>query len=198
MSTTPAIPYTARPRPDTGLTNARLAMWLFLASEAMLFGALFSSYVLLRTGAVAWPRQGEILDVPLAAMNTVVLLASSVAMLAAGRATGRPAARRALAIATLLGLTFLGIKGVEWAGELGRGLRPADSNFLGLYFTLTGLHALHVLGGVAACVWLLVSAGRTVTSREPALFANRVRVTALYWHFVDAIWIALFVTLYLT
>ncbi len=191
------IPYSATARPDTGLTNARLAMWLFLASEAMLFGALFSSYVLLRTGAVAWPRQGDILDVPLAAINTVVLLASSGAMWTATRTVNAAAQRRALALTVLLGLLFLGLKGVEWAGELGRGLRPADSNFLGLYFLLTGLHALHVLGGVLASGWLLSTAASAMR-RDPALFVTRVRVAGLYWHFVDAIWIVLFVVLYLT
>src|SRR5262245_63483113 len=77
------IPYTTEARPDTGLTNPKLGIWLFLASEVMLFGSLFSSYALLRSGAPTWPVQSEILSVPLAALNTVVLIASSVTMVLA-------------------------------------------------------------------------------------------------------------------
>ena len=74
------IPYTDTARPDTGLYNAKLGIWLFLASEVMLFGALFSSYVLLRVGAPTWPHGYEILNIPLATLNTVILISSSVTM----------------------------------------------------------------------------------------------------------------------
>ena len=74
------IPYNVEPRPDTGVYNAKLGIWLFLASEVMLFGALFSSYILLRTGAPTWPMGREILNVPLATLNTVFLIGSSVTM----------------------------------------------------------------------------------------------------------------------
>src|SRR5262245_66170291 len=77
------IIYTTEVRPDTGLTNPKLGIWLFLASEVMLFGSLFSSYALLRSGAPTWPDQSDILNVPLAALNTVVLIASSVTMVMA-------------------------------------------------------------------------------------------------------------------
>ena len=75
------IPYTVEPRPDTGLANGKLGIWLFLASEVMLFGALFSTYILLRVGAVEWPH-GE-LSVKLGAINTVILICSSVTMVVA-------------------------------------------------------------------------------------------------------------------
>ena len=78
-----AIPYTVQPRSDTGLFNAKLGIWLFLASEVMLFGALFSSYILLRLGAHDWPRGASILNVPIGAFNTVVLISSSVTMVMA-------------------------------------------------------------------------------------------------------------------
>src|SRR5262245_56919394 len=77
------IPYTTDVRPDTGLSNPKLGVWLFLASEVMLFGSLFSSYALLRTGAPSWPDQSSIVSVPLATLNTVVLIASSVTMVMA-------------------------------------------------------------------------------------------------------------------
>jgi cytochrome c oxidase subunit 3 len=180
------IPYTAGTRPDTGVSNPQLATWLFLASELMLFGSLFSSYALLRTGAEAWPDQSAVLDVPLGALNTLVLLASSVTIARANVASGF--SRKNLTLTLVLGLTFLAIKSYEYWDKLAAGLTPATSNFLGLYYVMTGLHALHLLGGVAAVAWLL-GPGRRFTHRLP--------VTALYWHFVDAIWIAIFVVFYL-
>ena len=77
------IPYTVEQRPDTGLYNAKLGVWLFLASEVMLFGALFSALILLRTGATSWPHGYEVLNVPLATINTMVLITSSVSMVRA-------------------------------------------------------------------------------------------------------------------
>src|SRR5712675_2230106 len=83
MSTAIEIPYNSTERPDTGLYNAKLGVWLFLASEVMLFGALFSTYVLLRTGAEHWEHGAEILNIPLATLNTAILIASSVTMVMA-------------------------------------------------------------------------------------------------------------------
>ena len=77
------IPYTVEIRRDTGLTNGKIGIWLFLASEVMLFGALFASYILIRTGAPSWPRGDTILNVPLATFNTIVLISSSVTMVMA-------------------------------------------------------------------------------------------------------------------
>jgi len=193
------IPYSIEPRADTGVTNATLGMWLFIASEVMLFGSLFSSYALLRTGAGTWPDQGAILNVPLASANTLVLLASSAAMIGGSRAltAGRlHDFRRAFGIVLLLGVVFLGVKGVEYAEEIGRGLRPATNNFLGLYFTLTGLHAAHVVGGLIVNAWLMATSSRTWAT-GPVRLQNRVRAAAIYWNFIDAIWLAMFVTLYL-
>ena len=78
-----ALPYTTTVRPDTGLTSPKLGIWLFLASEVMLFGSLFSAYALLRTGAPSWPDQSAVLNVPLATLNTVILISSSVTMVMA-------------------------------------------------------------------------------------------------------------------
>lgn len=193
------IPYSVQPRPDTGVTNATLGMWLFISSEVMLFGSLFSSYALLRTGSATWPDQGEILNVPLASINTLVLLASSAAMILASRALA--AGRfdrfiRAFGLVILLGLVFLGVKGIEYAEEIGRGLRPATNNFMGLYFTLTGLHALHVIGGLLVNLWLAVTAPDAWSAR-PVQFRNRVRAAATYWNFIDGVWLVMFATLYL-
>jgi len=192
------LPYNAEIRPDTGVTSQRLGMWLFLASEAMLFGALFSAYALLRSGAMSWPDQSSIVNLPLAAANTAVLVASSGAILRArGRLRGGDVAgfRRAMWATAALGLVFLAIKSVEYAGELGEGLRPSTNNFLGLYFVMTSLHALHVACGVAVNAYLAgPGAGRL--AHERARFVGRVESAALYWNFIDVIWILMFVTLY--
>jgi len=193
------IPYTTEARPDTGLTNPKLGIWLFLASEVMLFGSLFSSYALLRSGAATWPRQFEVLNVPLAALNTVVLIASSVTMvLAWASLKNRNVSRYRLFMGLTLagGAIFLIVKAIEYSEKFSHGLYPSTSNFLGLYFTLTGLHAIHVIAGMIVNAYLL-GPGVRMWSTEPERFTNRIEVAGIYWHFVDVVWIFLFPVLYL-
>jgi heme/copper-type cytochrome/quinol oxidase subunit 3 len=193
------IPYTTDVRPDTGLTNPKLGIWLFLASEVMLFGSLFSSYALLRTGAASWPDQSTIVSVPLATLNTLVLISSSVTMVMAWASLN---ARRLdrfrlyLGLTLLLGAVFLVVKGIEYGDKFSHGLVPATNNFLALYFTMTGLHALHVIGGMIVNAYLL-GPGVRMWRTEPARFTNRVEIAGIYWHFVDVVWIFLFPVLYL-
>ncbi|HUI08838.1 MAG TPA: cytochrome c oxidase subunit 3 [Bacteroidota bacterium] len=193
------IPYTVDPRPDTGLYNAKLGIWLFLASEVMLFGALFSSYVLLRVGATTWPHGYEHLNIPLATVNTIVLITSSVTMVMAWAsiATGSLGRFRIYMGSTVaLACVFLVIKGFEYAAKFEHGLTPSTSTFMAIYFTLTGLHALHIVGGIIVNSYLL-GPGAAMWRAEPARFTNRVEVAGLYWHFVDLVWIFLFPVLYL-
>ncbi len=194
-----SIPYTTDIRPDTGVTNPKLGMWLFLASEVMLFGSLLSAYVLLRSGALTWPDQSAILSVPLATVNTVILISSSVTMLRAwtSLAAGKIDTYRAfMGLTLLLGAAFLAVKMFEYSDKFAHGLGPATNNFLGLYFTLTGLHVLHLAGGMLVNAYLLGPGARMWTS-DPQRFTNRVEVAGIYWHFVDAIWLVLFLVLYL-
>src|SRR4051812_22841026 len=126
------IPYTVEPRPDTGVTNAALGMWLFIASEVMLFGSLFSSYALLRIGAPTWPDQSATLNVPLAAVNTAILIASSVAILRSSQSAARGSVagfRKAMSVTLVGGLLFLMIKALEYRGELTGGMLPSTNNF---------------------------------------------------------------------
>ena len=193
------IPYTTDARPDTGLTNPKLGIWLFLASEVMLFGSLFSSYALLRSGASTWPRQWEVLNVPLAALNTVVLIASSVTMvLAWASLKNRNVSRYRLFMSLTLGggAIFLIVKAIEYSEKFSHGLYPSTSNFLGLYFTMTGLHAIHVIAGMIVNAYFL-GPGVRMWSTEPERFTNRIEVAGIYWHFVDVVWIFLFPVLYL-
>jgi cytochrome c oxidase subunit 3 len=193
------IPYTTEIRPDTGLTNPKLGIWLFLASEVMLFGSLFSSYALLRMGAETWPDQSSIVSVPLATLNTVVLIASSVTMVLAWSALKAGSLRRYrlfMALTLAGGAVFLVVKGLEYGDKFSHGLYPSTNNFLGLYFTLTGLHAIHVIGGLVVNAFLL-GPGTRMWADEPERFTNRVEVAGIYWHFVDLVWIFLFPVLYL-
>ena len=193
------IPYTTHSRPDTGLTNPKLGIWLFLASEVMLFGSLFSSYALLRSGAPTWPRQFEVLSVPLAALNTVVLIASSVTMVLAWAALKDKSVQRYrlfMGLTLAGGAIFLVVKAIEYSEKFSHGLYPSTSNFLGLYFTMTGLHAIHVIAGMIVNAYLW-GPGVKMWSTEPERFTNRIEVAGIYWHFVDVVWIFLFPVLYL-
>jgi heme/copper-type cytochrome/quinol oxidase subunit 3 len=191
------IPYTVEPRPDSGLANGKLGIWLFLASEVMLFGALFSTYIILRVGAVEWPH-GE-LNVWLGAINTVILICSSVTMVVAWaqlKMDNFKKGRMYVAITALLALVFLVNKYFEYAAHFANGEGPWHSTFLAIYFTLTGLHGLHILGGIIVMSYL-IGPGAKLWKRNPDQYANRVEYTGLYWHFVDLVWIFLFPVLYL-
>ena len=195
------IPYTTEVRPDTGLSNPKLGVWLFLASEVMLFGSLFSSYALLRTGAPTWPDQSSIVSVPLATLNTVVLIASSVTMVMAWASLSVDSLAK---YRLYMGLTLLVRRHLP--RRQGHRVRTtssritcirATSNFLGLYFTMTGLHAVHVIAGMIVNAYLWRAGDADVADRTPSASRNRIEVAGIYWHFVDVVWIFLFPVLYL-
>ena len=231
------IPYIDRARPDTGLTNARLGIWLFLASEIMLFGAFFSSYIFLRVGAPDWksfaygqmdpaaihapggseahaapatpvlrsgstaPQVGSPLhsSIPKATLNTMVLITSSITMVMAWASLvlkqfGR--FRFYMSATIVLGLAFLGIKCTEYSAKIAHGLIPGVSPLMDMYWIMTGLHVVHVLGGLVVNTYLLLPGSRMWKTR-PEQFTGRIEVAGLYWHFVDLVWIFLFPTLYL-
>jgi cytochrome c oxidase subunit 3 len=286
------IPYTVKPRPDTGLNNAKLGIWLFLASEVMLFGGLFAAYVFLRLGAPegSWPN--GLLSVPPGLVNTAILILSSVTVVMAWASVKLNHYRQFkiyLGITVACSLAFMGIKAFEYndkfhhygaflksneapagfdlqitghvleetdshvilapdkpkkqpwhwwsaekkhtaeeraafdafefnhpgvtkTGEEHHGLPvlrlekseifrdsmfyPRYNSFFAIYFTMTGLHALHVIGGalVLAYFWL---PGSKMFFTDRAHFANRIEVAGLFWHFVDLVWIFLFPIMYL-
>jgi cytochrome c oxidase subunit 3 len=275
------IPYTLEARPDTGLYNAKVGIWLFLASEVMLFGALFSSYILLRVGAPEgyWPHGW--LNIPVGTANTAVLITSSITTVMAWASCkmnqfGKFKFYHAATIC--LALTFVGIKSYEYhdkfthysvkladgriadghliekskdfnlaqktgfvvlhghvvdlANKQGEELQkelnkiydlrsregravehkelkleaaqitsmetygPWHHAYLAIYFTLTGLHALHVIGG-AIVIGFLWGPGSKMWRKDPERFTNRIEISGLFWHFVDLVWIFLFPVLYL-
>jgi heme/copper-type cytochrome/quinol oxidase subunit 3 len=191
------IPYTVGSRPDTGLHNCKLGIWLFLASEVMLFGALFSTYIILRTGAVEWPH-GE-LSVWLGMANTFILIGSSVTMVMAWaslKLNDFPKHRLYLIATFVLAGIFLVNKYFEYADHITRGELPSHSTFLAIYYTMTGLHGLHIVGGMVVMAYF-AGPGAKMWNTKPEQFSNRIEATGLYWHFVDLVWIFLFPVLYL-
>jgi cytochrome c oxidase subunit III len=283
-----AIPYTVSTRPDTGLWNAKIGIWLFLASEVMLFGGLFSAYIFLRLDAPPgmWPH--GLLNVPVGTMNTAILIISSVTVVLAWAALKmrRYRAYWWYMLATIsCGVIFLTVKlGYEWpqkydhfgayikpaalekyekylgnqyAKEKGLPPRleitghlhsqnateyevyldplnadptnaavdrphflyrppthkigiiekadveratmflPTHSTYFASYFTITGLHGLHVLAGVLVFIYMWLPVSKKVYQRNPEHLANRVEVAGLFWHFVDLIWIFVFPLFYL-
>jgi len=187
-----------------------LGMWLFLITEIMFFGGMFTAYIAYRTFyPEAFAAASHHLDILLGGINTAVLILSSLTMALAVR-SAQIGDRRALVIflvmTLVLGCVFLGIKGVEWEHKFEErhvpgpsfhfeGKNPANSElFFSLYFAMTGLHALHMVIGVAILAVLIVQARR---GRFTAEYNTPVDLTGLYWHFVDIVWIFLFPLLYL-
>ncbi|MFQ5591072.1 MAG: heme-copper oxidase subunit III [Phycisphaerae bacterium] len=200
------LAYTVKPHPVTAMYSGKFGTWLFLASEVMLFGALFSSYVLLRVGAPAagpgaWLSHEEAhLSWKIGAFNTLVLIISSVTMVLAWASlkTGALARGRAYLLATVaLALLFLVVKlTLEYLPHIKHGLVPSHSNFFALYYTMTGLHALHIVGGIIVIAYF-IGPGSALWNKDPEYYTNRIECTGLYWHFVDLVWIFLFPVLYL-
>ena len=193
------IPYTVAARPDTGLNNGKIGIWLFLASEVMLFGALFATYILLRVGAVEWPHGAHYLNIPLATVNTIVLISSSVTMVMAWASLKRndfSKFRLYMAATVLFGAAFLVVKYFEYSEKFHHGYFPRTNTFLAIYFTMTGLHMLHVMGGMAVNAYFW-GPGSKLWKTNKEQFTNRVENSGLFWHFVDLVWIFLFPVLYL-
>ena len=193
------IPYIVNPREETGLYNAKFGIWLFLASEIMLFGSLFSAYILLRVGSFSWPVQSEIQNIPIGAINSVILLTSSILFIRAWVALKEDNIvryKQFMMGVILLAITFLCLKGVEYFQHFSHHEYPKTSVFLAIYFLMTGLHALHIIGGICVNIFY-IGPGMKMHSINKQWMINRVEVAGLYWHFVDLVWIFLFATLYL-
>jgi cytochrome c oxidase subunit 1 len=194
-----AIPWTFEARPDSRVTNVRVGIWLFLASEAMFFGSLFSAYVLLRTGAASWADARTWTSNPELALLTALLAAAWICLrmskIGQAHSVADSAGRtRTLIVgSTLAAVVFLAVKGLDYSALLERGLHPADNLALACWFVLTGVHWLHVAGGVAANAWVTRSVGRL----PPAHAAERCHALGLYWTFVDLVWIAILVSLFI-
>jgi cytochrome c oxidase subunit 3 len=175
-------------------SNMLLGVKLGILSEVMLFGALFAAYFVIRSESGGWPPAGhERPELILPGLNTLLLLSSSVTMQWAVRAIGRGQVaimRRALRVTLLLGTIFIFVQGYEFATN-GFGL---DAGVFGsTFYTLTGFHGAHVLAGLGFMAIVALRARRGLISRE---HHTAVEAASYYWHFVDAVWVVLFSTLY--
>ncbi|MBI3297178.1 MAG: cytochrome c oxidase subunit 3 [Elusimicrobia bacterium] len=197
--------------PEEREDPGKLGIWLFLLSEVLLFGGFFAAYVMTRwgspvcaLGAPAWPEGAARSALYPALLNTLVLITSSytvVRALCAAQRGDRAGFRREMGVTVALGVCFLAVKGFEYALKFHHGLTPggefALANpgfrvFFSFYFLMTGLHGLHVAVGLAWNALLLGS-----RDASPERFARKVEYAALYWHFVDVVWVFLFPLFYL-
>lgn len=189
----------------------KLGLWLFILSEILLFGGLFAAYFMTRwgsdvcrLGAPAWPEGSAKTTMMLAALNTVILITSSytvVRALLAARRSQMDAFRLNMGATVALAAAFLVVKGFEYSIKVHHGFTPggefAMANpgfrvFFSYYFLMTGLHGVHVVVGM---VWnSLLMASREAGT---ASFPRKVEFAALYWHFVDLVWVFLFPLFYL-
>ena len=182
---------------STGLPNRKLAMWLFLASDCLLFGALISTYVLYRGSSLVGPYPNDVFDIPYTSVSSFVLLASSLTMVLALAAIQRgDQARMRLWLLTtaLLGMTFVGGQVYEFTSFVREGLTLRTNLFGTTFYVLTGFHGAHVAIGV---LMLLSLSGVSFTGGLGDEASETVELVGLYWHFVDVVWIVIFTVIYL-
>jgi len=196
--------------PEQQKTASTLGMWLFLVTEIMFFGGMFTCYIVYRTFyPTAFAAASHELDITMGAINTAVLICSSLTMVLAVSAAqmGQRKSTVAFLILTIaLGAVFLGIKAVEYHEKFVHhhvpgpsfhfdGPDPANAQlFFSIYFAMTGVHALHMVIGIVLLAILAVRAQRGIFTTE---YYTPIDMTGLYWHFVDIVWIFLFPLLYL-
>lgn len=181
----------------TRLPDRKLAMWLFLASECMFFGALISTYLVYHGRSVTGPYPEELLNIPVTTVSTFILLMSSLAMVLAVAAARRHDLRQTrmwLLVTIVMGAVFLGFQAYEYAHFIHSGLTLSVNLFGSTFYVLTGFHGAHVAIGV---IWLLALFFHTFRPVDPDRRALDVDVAGLYWHFVDLVWIVVFTVVYL-
>ena len=201
------------------LEASTLGMWLFLVTEVMFFGGLFMAYIVYRTKfPLAWEASSGQLDVTMGALNTVVLICSSLTMALAVRSAQVGSKKGQvinLILTIMFGATFLVVKYFEYSAKFEHGLVPGpgfnphhlvngvvehialpfgSQLYFSLYFIMTGIHAAHMVVGIALMAIILVMAMR---NRFSPSYYFPVEISGLYWHFVDIVWIFLFPLLYL-
>ena len=187
----------------TGLNHRKMLMWLFLGSDCLFFGALISTYLIYRGQSLVGPFPEDVFSIPTTSVSTFALLMSSMSMVLAYSAINRgdlKAFRIWLLSTCMLGATFLGFQVFEFYDFQEHGLTPRTNLFGTTFFTLTGFHGAHVTVGV---IWLLSIFGYSLIGGKKAerILADRealsVDLAALYWHFVDIVWIVIFAVVYL-
>lgn len=177
--------------------SPELGVLVFIVFETMLFSGLVAAYLVLRTSSFAWPPPGlPQLPIAVTAVNSAILLFSGFTMFRATRevAAGEQGRfRNALLMTAALGLTFLIVQGSEWVQLIHQGLTLTSGSYGGIFYTLIGLHGLHVIGAV---VWLGVVLAVALRGGYSAQRYTGVRLIAMYWYFVTALWPLLFGMVY--
>jgi len=191
-----------------GASWQKTMMWIFIVTDALLFGGLLSGYAFLRHASAAeWPKQSEVFSIPFIALMTFILITSSMTMGTAvtpARLGDRKKALLNLIFTIVGGLCFLGCQAYEWTELIHEGARltgplvgsplaaeGATRQFTQAFFILTGFHGSHVLSGL---VILIITAIRTSMGKTPP---QGVEMAGLYWHFVDLVWVFIFTLFYL-
>ena len=180
-----------------GIDNRKLGMWLLIASECLLFGTLIATYMIYRRQSVTGPHPAEVLDIPVTTVSTFVLLMSSFSIVLALHAIQQgdlKTFRRWILTTAIGGLIFLGFQTYEFTNFVHEGLGLSTNVFGSSFFMLTGTHGTHVAVGV---IWLLSLYFASLRGKLTEDGALKVDTMALYWHFVDVIWIVIFTVVYL-
>ena len=181
---------------NTGISNTKLGMWLFLASECLLFGGLITTYLLYRR-PLQGPTPHEIFDIPFTSTSSFVLLMSSLTMVLAVSAIERGEHQRMrvwIGATAALGATFIAGQIYEFTVFVREGLGFTTSRFSSAFYTLTGFHGIHVTVGIIMLVSVVLLSLR---GKIPEHKAETVEIVGLYWHFVDVVWVVIFAVVYL-
>lgn len=182
---------------STGISNAKLGLWVFLGSECLLFGALISTYLLYNGRALEGPTPSDVYNIPFTSVKPFVLLMSSLTMVLAVSAAHRADMRRMrlwLLTTALLGASFIAGQVYEFTVMKKEGLGYTTNIFGSAFYSLTGFHGVHVTIGI---IMLLSLLGMSMRGKLPSAKAEAVEVVGLYWHFVDVVWIVIFTVVYL-
>jgi cytochrome c oxidase subunit III len=193
-----AAPPRGGPPGGVGVYTQKLGMWVFLASEVMFFTGLIGAYIILRWGTNShWPEPRTVLAIPVTAINTFILICSSVSMVKAYAAATRddqPGLRKWLLTTVLGGATFVSVQAYEYSELIHKGFLPNSGLFGAAFYTMTGFHGFHVTCGVISMAWVTIRAFR---GKYAGGNYHGIETIGLYWHFVDLVWIILFTIVYL-
>ena len=181
----------------TGLTNWKVGFWTFIGSECLFFGTLLSTYMVYKGAALEGPYPLDVFDIPLTTVSTFVLLMSSLAMVLALDGVQRANKKLTLfwlGTVIVMGAIFLGFQYYEFTHFVHEGLTLQQNVFGSTFFVLTGFHGAHVTVGV---IWMITLFILALRDKLPPAKALNVEIAGLYWHFVDIVWIIIFVLVYL-
>jgi cytochrome c oxidase subunit 3 len=185
------------PETSTGLDNRKMAIWTFIGSECLFFASLISVYLVYKGRSLVGPYPRDIFEIPLVTVGTALLLFSSlfvVMALAAAQRNNRKGLLLWLGLTIMCGVFFAGMQVYEFNHFVHKGLTLKTNLFGASFYTLTGFHGTHVTLGV---VWLATVWIEAFRGKLPAEKALNLEIAALYWHFVDVVWIVIFPVVYL-